>query len=48
MKTFCLVSYQKGHIAHFASKLSETVENDIDSFSRLVVARCEVDETAKL
>ncbi|XP_028396288.1 uncharacterized protein LOC114520254 isoform X2 [Dendronephthya gigantea] len=38
-----MVSYQKGHIAHFASKLNTTVESNIDSFSRLVVARCEID-----
>lgn len=40
-----IVSYHKDHLAHFASKLKETVENDIDTFSKLVVARCEVNKT---
>ncbi|CAB3986629.1 annexin A6-like [Paramuricea clavata] len=38
-----MVSYHKDHLAHFASKLKETVESDIDMFSKLVVARCEID-----
>ena len=42
LKIICLVSYHKDHLVHFANKLKETVESDIDMFSKLVVSRCEV------
>lgn len=29
-------------MAHFASKLKETVESDMEIFSKLIVDRCEV------
>ena len=39
---FYTVSSNKNPLVHYVKRLRETVENDINTFSRLVVERCEV------